>query len=463
MLFLGIDVGTSGVRAVVIDQQNNTIAQVQQPLPESQPFYLYKSLYKSSYKSLYKSSDKQQLVGFSQQPQQWWSVLTLVIEQLGSTLKANTPFRLSDIKSLAIDGTSGTVLLADKYGAPCAEALMYNDQRAIEEASAIKRIAPQETAAIGSSSGLAKLLWLNKHCRSSKPPRYALNQSDWLTGRLLGKFGYSDPNNALKMGFDTRNDGWPQWLTDLFSQQQFPEGLLPEVHLPGEILGNISPELAAEFDFNPELAICAGTTDSTAAIIATGAQEYGEAVTSLGSTLVMKVIAEQPVFNQHYGVYSQPYGKKWLVGGSSSSGGAVLKSLFSADEISDYSEQLLNKIRQGQFQFLNLNYYPLLMPGERFPVHNAALEPVLSPRPSENIDFFQAILEGMADIEARAYKLLLELGAPYPKHVSSIGGGACNRAWQYIREQKLGIPVKLAKQQEAAAGSAILARSRFLQ
>ena len=67
----------------------------------------------------------------------------------------------------------------------------------------------------------------------------------------------------------------------------------------------------------------------------------------------------------------------------------------------------------------------------------------------------------MADIETLSYQRLLELGAPYPKHVKSIGGGSFNTAWQFIREQKLGIPVYLADDEQAAAGSAILAQSTW--
>ncbi len=209
----------------------------------------------------------------------------------------------------------------------------------------------------------------------------------------MENFGHSDPNNALKMGYDAYQNDWPLWLKDLLKQQSVPTNILPKVYLPSEIIGRISPQWAEEFGFSPELAVCAGTTDSTAAILATGIQNTGEAVTSLGSTLVMKIIADNPVFNSRYGVYSQPYGDRWLVGGSSSSGGAVLKSLFCPGEISDYSERLLEKIQQGKFKFSNLNYYPLLMPRERFPVQDPQLQPVLIPRPADDLDFFQAILE----------------------------------------------------------------------
>ncbi len=445
MLFLGIDVGTSGIRAVVIDKQHKVIAQAQQALPPGRPWIVNK-----------------QTIGFAQQPQQWWSVLTSVIRQLSDELSSQTCFCLKNINSLAIDGTSGTVLLADQSGEPCSEALMYNDQRAVQEAQLISTQAPPNTAAIGPTSGLAKLLWLFQQADDQQKIAYALNQADWLSGRLMENFGHSDPNNALKMGYDACQNDWPLWLKELLKQQSVPADILPQVHLPGEIIDRISPQWADEFGFSSELAVCAGTTDSTAAILATGVVNTGEAVTSLGSTLVMKVIADKPVFNARYGVYSQPYGDLWLIGGGSSSGGAVLKSLFCPGEISDYSERLVDKIEQSKFEFLNLNYYPLLMPGERFPVQDPQLQPVLSPRPADDLDFFQAVLEGMADIEARAYALLLELGAPYPKLVCSIGGGAYNQAWQYIREQKIGVSVQLARQQEAAAGTALLSGRHFI-
>ncbi len=451
MLSLGIDVGTSGIRAIVLDNKTDCIAYSQKALPDSQAFY----------------SSAQQIIGYSQQPDDWWRVFSDVLRLLKADLEQNTSYTMKDIHSLAIDGTSGTVLLADRNGKPCSEALMYNDQRAVQQAQAVLNKADTNTAATGVTSGLAKILWLfeyglHQDADYSSKVFYALNQADWLSGRLLAEFGHSDHNNALKMGYDAEQQCWPQWLSQLLETRNFSTDYLPLVHPPGEILGVPAADMAAQFGFHPDLKICAGTTDSTASIIATGARDIGDAITSLGSTLVMKVIADKPVYNHQYGVYSQPYGDKWLVGGSSNSGGAVLKALFCADEISELTEQLNQQLSQTGLPLLNLNFYPLLTAGERFPVQDPALEPVLTPRPEKDIDYFQAILEGMADIEARAYRLLLELGAPYPKHVSSIGGGAYNRAWRYIREQKLGIPVNLAQQQEAATGSALLARTHFI-
>jgi sugar (pentulose or hexulose) kinase len=64
----------------------------------------------------------------------------------------------------------------------------------------------------------------------------------------------------------------------------------------------------------------------------------------------------------------------------------------------------------------------------------------------------------MAAIERRGYRLLEELGAPYPLRVHSVGGGADNAAWRTIRETLLGVPVDVAGHQDAAYGAALLAR-----
>jgi hypothetical protein len=71
--------------------------------------------------------------------------------------------------------------------------------------------------------------------------------------------------------------------------------------------------------------------------------------------------------------------------------------------------------------------------------------------------FFQGLLEGVAAVEALAYRRLGELGAPPLRRVISIGGGAKNAAWSAIRQRLLGVPVTIAEQTEASYGAALLA------
>jgi sugar (pentulose or hexulose) kinase len=105
-----------------------------------------------------------------------------------------------------------------------------------------------------------------------------------------------------------------------------------------------------------------------------------------------------------------------------------------------------------------LDYYPLPKPGERFPIADPVLAPRDSPRPKEAAEFFQALLEGVAHVEAMGYALLGRLGGPKLRRVISVGGGAKNTVWTAIRTRKLGVEVSVAATDEAAYGTARLAR-----
>jgi sugar (pentulose or hexulose) kinase len=197
--------------------------------------------------------------------------------------------------------------------------------------------------------------------------------------------------------------------------------------------------------------LVAGTTDSIAAFIATGACETGEAVTSLGSTLVLKLISDKPVFSSRLGVYSHRLGDSWLAGGASNSGGKVLLQYFDPARMKQLTPMLEPETPTG------LDYYPLAQAGERFPRNDPGLQPALEPRPDDEVKFFQALLEGIAGIEAEGYRALSQLGAPAVSKVFTSGGGSTNPAWRKIRELKLGVPVEIAGHSEASYGAALLA------
>ncbi len=411
-MFIGIDLGTSGVRAIAINDAGQIVAEARTALAAP--------------------------INGEQEPALWWhacgDTLTTLLAQLDPT----------QIQAIAIDGTSGTLLLADEHGHPIGPALMYNNNRSQAEAQQIAQVAPKESAAHGATSTLAKLLYL----KPGPDVHYALHQADWIIGNLTGQHGISDENNCLKLGYDAINRCWPAWLDQLHINRM----LLPKVVMPGTAIAPITAAISQRFALPANTLIVAGTTDSTAAFIATGANEVGEAVTSLGSTLVIKVISATPIFSPPHGVYSQPLGDKWLVGGGSNSGGAVLLHHFSKEQLAAMTPKLKPEQPTG------LDYYPLIKPGERFPISDAALPPRLIPRPVADVIFFQAMLEGMAHIEEQGYKLLAELGAPYPTSIRSAGGGANNPAWSNIRQQLLGVPFVQAVQQEAAYGTALLAK-----
>jgi sugar (pentulose or hexulose) kinase len=376
-----------------------------------------------------------------QTPAAWWQATQTALFAIGQQVD------LKQIRALAFDATSGTILGVDEQGVPLTCGRMYNAEALPATVEALSRILPENSAARGATSPLARMIEMQR-----PGIHKLLHQADWLTGQFSGRFDVSDENNALKSGFDVIAREWPAWLSDT----QIDPRLLPQVVPTGTDLGRVRPAVAAQFGFDPKLRIVAGTTDGCASFVASGAQRPGDAVTSLGTTLTLKQICTQPIAVARFGIYSHRLGNLWLCGGASNSGGAVLLKFFSREQLTDLEAKLVPE------RDTNLRYYPLPGVGERFPHANSRQEPLMEPRPNDDALFLQGLLEGIASIERTGYARLQEFGAPALTRVLTIGGGAQNEPWRRIRERVLGVPVRKGFAQ-AAYGAALIALSGLEQ
>jgi D-ribulokinase len=414
-MFLGIDFGTSGARAIVIDAEKNICAEVQ---------------------DLFQKSKTENLVI------SWKETLFNLIGAIPLEIRQK-------IEAIAIDGTSSTVILCDRQGHPLDAPILYNDARGQKVLDKIQAIAPAHHTVLSSTSSLAKLFWFYSQPYYSQAS-YFLHQADWLAFLLHGRLGISDYHNALKLGYDVENLRYPDWLENVPFFQ-----LLPQVLTPGTPVGEITKEVSDRLNLSPHCLVCTGTTDSIAAFLASGAKNCGEAVTSLGSTLVLKLLSETKVEDSRFGIYSHKLGDLWLTGGASNSGAAILRKFFSERDLINLSQQI-DPARESCW-----DYYPLLTPGDRFPINDPHLAPRLEPRPDNNVEFLHGLLESLARIEALGYRKLQELGASKLDRVYTAGGGAKNTTWQKIRRRYLQVPVAISKYTEAAYGTAYLLYERY--
>jgi len=411
-LVIGIDIGTSGARAVAMRPDFSIAGQ-----------------------------SAVRLDSFGQNPRDpsaWWQAVQAALTELLSGIDR------AAVRTIAVDGTSGTLLPVDAVGRPLTEPLMYNDK--VDDAdilAAVAREAPDASAAHGATSGLAKAL-LFQHLPGIAA---VLHQADWIAANFSGRFDVSDENNALKTGYDVEARRWPDWIAATGMRVD----LLPHVVEPGDVTGTLTAAAAQLFGLPRDVVVVAGTTDGCASFLATGATTAGDGVTALGSSLTIKILSDRPISAPRFGIYSHRLGDTWLAGGASNSGGKVLAQHFSLARIIELSAAIDPTTETG------LDYYPLGMAGERFPIADPALPPRLSPRPADDADYFKAMLEGMAAIEALGYRRLAELGAPALTSVRSVGGGAANKAWTAIRQRKLGVAFLPTLSDEAAAGTARLA------
>lgn len=412
MYFLGIDFGTSGARSCVIDAEGAIVAEDQRD---------------------FGTLEEYERAGI-------WR------EALWDLVAALPPAIRSQLSDIALDGTSGTVLACDEELSPRHPPLLYNDDRAVIEAALIAKTATPGHPVAAATSGLAKVLWLKKRLGLTGARLY-LNQADWLSGLLTGRVGMTDYHNALKMGLDLDDLKWPAWAEYLADIDYLPVPVAP-----GSRLATVSRPRARYLGITTRCMVHAGTTDSIAAFLAAGVNQSSDAVTSLGSTLVLKLLSDTRVESTGHGVYSHWFGSRWLAGGASNAGGAVLRQFFDDRRLAALSEKIDPTVASP------LDYQPLPKPGERFPVNDPQLAPRLAPRPADDAEFLHGLLESLARIEARGYGLLAELGATPVRRVETAGGGARNPVWMRIRQRLLGVPVARAAHTEAAYGAALLAR-----
>jgi len=432
-LYLGIDFGTTGARSTVIDSQGTI---------HSETEYTFAN------------NGQQQ----PELPSVWQNALWDTIEQIPPTIR-------NQVRAIALDGTSSTVMLCNTDGIPVCQPILYNDARGAAVIDRLRAIAPDNHTVLSATSSLAKLLWLQESGLEAHPTKqlslcgtgilpvveklYFLHQADWLAFLLHGKLGISDYHNALKLGFDVDTLCYPNWLIEGIAGAATPE--LPQVVAPGTPVGEVRAQVGDRFGFPRDCMVCAGTTDSIAAFLASGVNLPGEAVTSLGSTLAVKLLSHTRVDDSRYGIYSHKLGDLWLVGGASNTGGAVLRHFFTDVELDNYSTQI------DPAQESLLDYYPLLKKGDRFPINDPNLPPRLEPRPADSVEFLHGLLESIARIEARGYQLLQEFGATPLTKVYTAGGGAKNSVWSAIRKRYLKVPVVRPIHTAAAYGTALLA------
>ena len=406
-LGLGIDLGTSGLRLALMDRSGTLLAERSANYPRC-----------------------------FEDPQGWREGVVALCAELPQELRDR-------VVAVAVDGTSGTVLACAANGDPWGQALPYF-LACSEQASAAAVLAGSASAPAASASGsLARVLRLLEERGSGS--LLMRHQADWLSGWLLGDWRFGEEGNNLRLGWDLGRQCWQGAIAE-----QPWSAALPEVVRSGAVLGPLSQNARSALGLPAPCQVVAGSTDANAAVLAADPQP-GDGVTVLGTTLVLKQFAAQPLAGP--GISCHRVAGRWLVGGASNAGAGVLRQFFSDALLVELSRQIDPRTSSG------LTFRPLPRPGERFPVDDPSLPPILEPRPISDALYLQGLLEGLAEIEAKGWAALQRLGAEPIQRVVSLGGGARNPQWRLIRQRILGVPVVNRPQCSAALGMARLALS----
>jgi sugar (pentulose or hexulose) kinase len=425
-VWLGLDLGTQSVRAVVVSSTGETLAA-----------------------GSHKLTSRRDGPRHEQEPEEWWRAISTACRAALAELPASLT-----VRGVAVDGTSGTILLVDRSGRPLTPGLMYDDTRAVEETKRANEAGAAVWATLGynrmqASWGLPKLLWLlAQHGRLAGGTRLA-HQTDFINGRLIGGETATDTSNALKTGVDLVNERWP---FEVFARLGVPVEILPAVVRAGTSLGVVGSEAATQTGIPRGTPVIAGMTDGCAAQMAAGALSVGSWNSVLGTTLVLKGVTPDLIKDTAGVVYSHrsPDGT-WLPGGASSSGAGAISKYFSGRDLEALGTQAASR------EPASVVTYPLHGRGERFPFIAPEAEGFTLGEPVDEIEQYAALLQGVAFLERLCFDYLNMLGAPVSGPFVLTGGGAKSRYWCQLRADVLGSPVTLPDNAEAALGMAILA------
>ncbi|AEF41332.1 FGGY-family carbohydrate kinase [Hoyosella subflava] len=422
-VWLGIDVGTQSVRCVAVTADGRVAGSGAHPLTS------------------YRSGDRHE-----QKPESWW-------EALATASRAALAQADVTVRGVALDATSGTIVLTDRAGRPVTPGLMYDDARAAGEAVTVQEAGEDLWRSLGyrpqASWALPKLLWLYRH---ADLPEHAVlqHQADYLTSLLTGHPTAADSSHALKTGYDLENEKWP---VDVFDAIGVPASMLPDVVRPGTELGVVGAAAADATGIPAGTPVKAGMTDGCAALLGSGALGVGSWNAVLGTTLVLKGVTDTRLRDPLGVVYSHraPDGN-WLPGGASSAGAGVLSAEFPGANLDAMNSKAAE--RGG-----TAITYPIVSQGERFPFVAPELRRFTIGEVADDIDYYASLLRGVAYVERLCFDYLDLLGAPTHGTLSVTGGGARSSYWNQLRADVLQRSIVVPEHADAAMGMAILARA----
>ncbi len=426
-VLIGLDLGTQSVRALAVTGSGEVVGAGTRKL-----------------------SSRRDGPRHEQDPEQWWQAVAAAARE---ALHGVPP---AAVQGVAVDATSGTVLLADRDGRPLTPGLMYDDARATGEVARVNEVGGAVWRELGyrrmqPTWALPKLLWLLREHRDLLPGARLAHQSDVINHRLVGHPVPTDLSSALKTGAHLIDEDWPR---QVFADLGVPTELLPDLVRSGTPIGPVCTAAAEATGIPAGTPVVSGATDGCAAQLGSGALGVGSWNSVLGTTLVLKGVTRDLIHDPLGAVYSHksPDGD-WLPGGASSSGAGIISRDFPGRDLDELNRQAAHHEPAGGLA------YPLAAAGERFPFIAAEAQGFVLGTPTDDADRFAALLQGVAYVERLCFDYLHLLGAPVDGDLVLTGGATRSAYWCQLRADVLGRPVTLTENAESALGMAILAAS----
>lgn len=435
-MFLGLDIGTSGTRAVLVDSQGKLAASAS---AEHAPF-------------------RSPNPGWAEQdPEDWWRAAQQAIREVLAASGAK-------VDAIGLTGQMHGAVLLDAAGQVLRPSLIWCDQRTDAECEWLhktigrKRLIELTANPALPNFTLTKLLWVKKH----EPEVFAriahmLCPKDYIRYRLTGAFAMDVQEASGTLLLDVAHR---RWSSEVAHAAGIPEAWLPPLFESQQICAAIAPAAAADTGLKTGTPVVAGSGDQGAGAIGMGILEPGAVSATIGTSGVVFAATDQPTRDPlgrlHTFCHAVP--ERWHVMGVTQAAGLSLRWL--RDTIApcaDY-DTLTNEACHVPAGSDGLLWTPYLL-GERTPHLDSQARAAFVGLTASHTrgHLVRAVLEGVAYSLKDTFTLFAELGIP-AKHVRLGGGGARGPLWREIQASVYGLPCEILTAEEGAAfGAALLA------
>ncbi len=405
-MYLGIDLGTSGVKAVLLDETGRLLGTQTVELPISRPQPLWSE----------------------QNPQDWWNATCDAVTGLNKQLS------LKDVKAIGMTGQMHGATFIDQAGDVLRPAILWNDGRCALECSELEEMVPESRAITGNimmpGFTAPKALWLKKH----EPDTFTkvdkvLLPKDYLRFKMTGDFATDMSDAAGTLWLDVGQRDWNEQLLDACG---LTREHMPQLFEGNQITGHLSADLAEKWGMNA-VPVIAGGGDNAAGAVGVGIVKPNQAMLSLGTSGVYFAVSDGFLSNPESAVHSFCHAlpNTWHMMS------VVLSAASCLDWVAKLTGQedvpsMLKMVEDKADRNSAVTFLPYLS-GERTP-HNDPMAKGVFFGMTHNTgpaELCLAVLEGVGFAFADGMDVL-HATSLVPEEISLIGGGARSEYWRQM-------------------------------
>jgi len=435
---LGIDLGTSAVKVILVNQNGEIKAEATRHYPLLHPS-----------------------PGFSEQNVEDWVIGT--VESIKEIIDSGVVHAI-DIEGMSFSGQMHGLVLVDEQGKSLRPAILWNDTRTTAQCEAITESLGEKLLDITQNKALEgftlpKILWVKEH----EPEIFAkavhfLLPKDYLRYRLTGVIDMEYSDAAGTLLFDVSKYEWSKEICETFN---LPKSICPPVIESIGLSGTLLPEMATQTGLNLDMKVFAGGADNACGALGAGIVDDDVAMCSIGTSgvfLAHEASADADYRGAlHFFNHSKPE-SFYLMGVTLAAGHSLnwFKSTFAPDKSFDQLLAQVGSIAPGSNGLL---FTPYIV-GERTPYADALIRgSFIGMDTTHTLDHFaRAVLEGITFSLRDSLELMRSVGKKDIAQIISIGGGAKNEDWLQMQADIFNATViKLTSEQGPALGAAMIA------